>query len=89
MTVTGTLEGGVAFTDRHCGDRLGRRRYRDGGRRTSPRWSDFTLTIAAGSPTGTATFDRSIRPTTHVAEGDETVTVSGTASGLDRRRGEL
>ena len=39
--------------------------------------ADFTLTIAAGSPTGTATFDLDPTDDTTVAEGSETVAVYG------------
>ena len=44
--------------------------------------SDFTVTIGAGAPSGTGTF--TLTPTQDiVGEGDESITVGGTATGPD------
>ena len=80
ITVTGTLENSVAFmTSTAVTVAVGGGTATEGTDYATV--EDFTLTIAAGSRTGTATF--SLDPTDDAeAEGNETVTVTGTATGL-------
>ena len=76
VTVTGALEGGVALkADTAVTVSVGSGTAVSGT--DFAEVTDFTLTIAAGSNTGTATFD--LDPTDDaVAEGSETVAVTGT-----------
>ena len=80
ITVTGTLEGAVALaTATAVTVAVGGGTATEGTDYATV--GDFTLTIPARSATGTATF--SLHPTDdNVAEGTETVAVTGTTTGL-------